>query len=415
MSYRTFLLLFFYSALALLFFSDHNFYSVNNFKEQTTLIANDGMNLWLNQPSSFYYQGKFSRTYFTYTKSNGELVIRYFDHNQQQLSEETVLYKFEYMDDHSSPSLVVVKNGIHKGRVAVAFSFHSSALFFASFDSPEDITTFKLTKFNQEPEVTYPTLIQNTMGHLRIHFRGVTRTPNDSKGLYKYISSTDFGKNWSLPKVIIEFGQNKYIYPSAIYNKNNEIAIAWSIYHLKQKTLSNIYYTYSTNFGKTWKSLDGNSPEINANNALKLYTGKQIRALDIIKHKDTYRISASIFLKESSCCSDQSDCFIIDNQGNTVPFKSTVDYYTSGAFFDKTNSNTIFFPKNNNHGGHNIIKGTITPTFQLIQEAILYGHDHILTRPITTMNTNTSNRFSFLKVLKYEKYWEFKTRLYFNN
>ena len=315
-----------------------------NIKKETRIekLTENGVTLWMNQPNSFHYKGKHDRTYYAYTNTKGQVVIRFFDHITELLSPENIIHSFNSPDDHSSPSIIVLKNGSKKGHIAITFSHHSSPLFFSISEKPENIFFFTTPKIILNSRITYPSIIQNTAGQLRIFFRGHPKAIPSSKGLYQNIYSKDFGRNWSNPITIISFNTNEYVYACKPYVDGDEIGLSWSILSIDNKKYINIYISYSLDFGKSWSSQYGFVQTLTKDNSRLLLKGEQIRVVDITKKQNQYLISAVKYENEFSCCNALGKGIILSETGRVITFKTNIDYYASGASFDNFNSDFIY-------------------------------------------------------------------------
>lgn len=397
--------------VALIIFS--LFFSACSIHRKQIVISEDGINLWLNESNSYFYKGKYTRTYFAFTNSKGQVIIKYYDYDAKKISKGKIIYSFSNCDDHASPSILVIENGKKKGQIAMTFSHHSSPLFFSITEEPENIDTFSKPRLILDKPTTYPALIQNQNGYLKIFYRGHPKSKPSSKGLLQSISSKNQGVKWSRPYTIIEFDENEYIYASAPYSKKNEIGISWSIFNTKTKSYSNLYFSKSLDFGKTWLTNFGYSNTLNKSNSKKLLTSSQIRVIDITKreYNHQYLISAVNYTQEFTCCNQKAKGIILSEKKQKIEFETKIDYYAAGANFDFINPSIIYFPKLNNSGGNDIYIGTINNDFELVESKLISGGKEILTRPSSTHNVIKNNPFTFLKIKKYESYNNFVSKV----
>ncbi|MDQ1630635.1 MAG: hypothetical protein QOC80_607 [Frankiaceae bacterium] len=117
-------------------------------------LVDDGAWCWFQDPRAVHHVGARDRTYVGYVTSTGDIDVVSADNGTGQLVHTTLHPAFQ-ADDHASPGIVVLPNGI----VAVFYSAHGGQqMFYRLSVRPEDVSAFG-------PERTVGTNTVGTSGY----------------------------------------------------------------------------------------------------------------------------------------------------------------------------------------------------------------------------------------------------------
>lgn len=109
--------------------------SSNPVQQPSNVLNDDGCWCWFQDPKAVYYMGK---TYFTWTRSNGDVGISCYDNDTKRVEHFTLSYSFD-KDDHSCPSMLIRSDG----RIITFYTQHSTNIMrWKISNNPRDISSW---------------------------------------------------------------------------------------------------------------------------------------------------------------------------------------------------------------------------------------------------------------------------------
>ncbi len=221
-------------------------------------------------PSNHYpfsvYVKKVDKTFFCYggTDESGKTLLHmvsYFDHKTGEVPRPTILLDKATNDAHDNPVIQVDKHGYiwifstSHGEVRPSFVHRSKKPY--DISSFELIPVFKLVNGKKVP--------MDNFSYLQIYysdkngFAGLfTHYENKGGRVIAWMTSED-GINWSEWKNLSILGEGQY---QTSGNKGDKIGTSFN-YHPHRKVRggldfrTNLYYLETSDFGKTWHTIDG--------------------------------------------------------------------------------------------------------------------------------------------------------------
>ena len=226
-------------------------------------------------PSNHYpfsvYAPEVDKTFFCYggTDEGGKTLIHtvsYFDHKTGEVARPVMVVDKATNDAHDNPVIQIDKDGY----IWLFSTSHgvSRPSFIHKSVKPYDIAAFErvaATKIVNGKKVP-----MDNFSYLQIYytkeegFLGLfTRYEKEGGRVIKYMSSPD-GVEWSEWKDLSRLGVGQY---QTSGNRDKLVGTAFN-YHPKRRVRggldfrTNLYYLHSTDFGKTWQSVDGKPVEL---------------------------------------------------------------------------------------------------------------------------------------------------------
>jgi hypothetical protein len=98
---------------------------------------------------------------------------------------------------------VFFEKGQNKGKVAVAFSFHTTPLYFYLASASEDILSLPIPQQPLNRPVTYPCLLEDDQGEVSIYYKEHPIVNAEDKGLHQRIRFQDKTSLWSDRETLI--------------------------------------------------------------------------------------------------------------------------------------------------------------------------------------------------------------------
>lgn len=203
------------------------------------------------------YSPEADKTFFVYggTKSAGErymlCMIGEYNHETGMVSKPTVVYDKQGVNDpHDNPSVLIDDDGYiwvfvsGRGRKRPGFKYKST--------KPLSIESFE--QFTEE-EMTYPQPWKTKWGflHLFTKYTGVRQL---------YFETSKDGMNWTEDKMLaaipVNPGEKSGHYQTSNCFNGEKVATFFNRHpdgNVDKRT--DLYYVQSTDFGKTWTSVDG--------------------------------------------------------------------------------------------------------------------------------------------------------------
>lgn len=221
-------------------------------------------------PSNHYpfsvYSKKVNKTFFCYggTDKTGKTLyhmVSYFDHNTGMVPRPTIVLDKATNDAHDNPVIQVDKDGY----IWIFSTSHGTGRpsFVHRSQKPYDISGFEYVPVTRL--VNGKKVPMDNFSYLQMYYSneyGFTGlfTHYEAVGgrVIKWMTSPD-GMNWSEWKTLSQLDQGQYQTSGC---KGNTIATSFN-YHPRRKVRggldfrTNLYYLETTDFGKTWHTVDG--------------------------------------------------------------------------------------------------------------------------------------------------------------
>jgi len=325
-----------------------------------------------------------------------------------------VLATFSKFDDHLSPSILVLNEGGRKGQIVIAYSFHSSPLFFSYSTTPENINSFVPPVEILSRPTTYPNLIESGQ-NLSIYFRGHPVDVPSSRGVLQRINTVDL-MQWSEVFDVIKFNQGEYIYHK-INTKEGRILLGWSVFSKKSRKFSNAYFSYSDDNGVTWNYFDTKAGVWGVTHLLTdeipvLLNGEQIRVYDLAVFSNRFYISATKYHREYTCCGDLVESIILKLSDGVEmsSFNSNTEYYASGAIFDSETEGVVYSVLNIDNK-NSIIFRYLDQELKTLVKGPIYSTDKMFGRLLGVKNKKYLGEIGFIEIEKYRSYLDFESKL----
>lgn len=317
-----------------------------NFLIKKKYILDSGIMLWYNQPSAIYYN---NYLYYSYLGLDKSVKIGKFGKNY---NESKSIFSYSELDDHGSPSIWIIQNGKEKGKILSFYSLHSSEMYFSKSKQKENISDWEDLKIFDNRKITYNSIGETSDGKIFVFY--TVQSPNNRSYVYK--ESIDGANTWSEAKVLINFGNEEYIYATPVLIKDKHITVSFTSYRSKDPNIGhkNIYLLRSDDSGNNWyqsndknKLIDLPLLKENAIPILKTNIERENVIWDLKYDKDYQPIIAYIdhapFSNEGW---DDTKAKIIsfDKNNNTkVNFLSDISsfVYPSGVRIDPNNTNNF--------------------------------------------------------------------------
>lgn len=329
--------------IACLFFS-LSFFTFTSAQNIMT-VDNDGITEYLNKPQAIYSN---ENTFFCFTNSDGEVLVRSFNHTQKIFSDETILSN-QYDDDHHAPTLLMDNSGY-----IYVFYIDAAASHFGDVILRKSSNSYDIGSFDSEITVatgscTYPKPFFNSSGGLTVIFR------NNTGGTSIDIARSDNnGVSWSVSTLISDVKYSQQ-YQEVDFGDYVHLTSVKQI--VTGNGRNNTYYCYTDDGGATWKDNTGTvlSIPFSYTDMTMVWDGTNIRQLDIVSDTDhnvhvlmgdnINRANETIPIvhlwRDSGTWYNESienvymDCFHTDYAGEN-------NSYPSGGCFDPVNPNYVY-------------------------------------------------------------------------
>jgi hypothetical protein len=182
--------------------------------EQFQAASTDGMWTWYGEPKAVYYEGKYRRTYMTWTKGTGEKEVVYYDHDSLKLV-SAITPKMPYNgSDHNHPSIIARPDG----RLAIFCSGHDGGEITEYISkNPEDISSWDGPYYpGGKGGYCYMNVMflknEGTKGRMYLFFRDNTKLSTTDSVSYcpSFCTSDDWGVTWSGKTRLYEYVTSAY-------------------------------------------------------------------------------------------------------------------------------------------------------------------------------------------------------------
>lgn len=225
---------------------------------EKSFLTKQAIAKWIQKPAAVRFIGQEDRSYFSWISHSGKVQIRYFDHRKKQFSSIYTVddlypdFRVEAIDDHNSPSLMILPNG----EILIFYVVHDveNSFFLKKSQKPEDIRFWSkrvnLANKKEKNFYNYPQPKRLDNGRLFLFFR--KGSFYQSKEYYKY--SDNNGQTWSDSIGIVDFGKiGVYAF---LYQRKNSLFLAWNLGKDGYPPKFNLYYAYSSDGGENWLTVD---------------------------------------------------------------------------------------------------------------------------------------------------------------
>ena len=374
--------------------------------------------LWYNQPSAEFFAGEKQRSYYSFLSKNMDICIAAYDHNLKEFLKTTIIQEhIGSLDDHAAPSMIIVNNGIEKGKIIVAYSHHDSPLFIQRSMNAEDITEFEDKIVIDSGECTYPRMSYLDDGSIIVIYRkqiGNTDVlPKRTETLF-YSRSFNNGKDWTEPVKIIDIESGEWVYAGPITTCKNNIYIAFGLYSPEKERIKDVrFFTFNV---ETAKGGFGNSfteLPISIDNTELIYKTiekeQEDRVWDIKIIDEIPEISFSSTIQD--VCTLHVARLVNEKWVISDVAEGGMMYYPAGIVIDEKDLNNVTIGVM--HNGISEIEEWTTRDFKTWErEKTITNNSNINQfRPQYVKNYNKEFRYIWLSGEVYNKWTDFDTDL----
>ncbi len=200
-------------------------------------ITDDGAWCWFSDPRAIYHKGDHEVTYTGFVTSTGDIAIASKDHRTGAEATKIIYHKLQ-VDDHVNPSLLILPDG----RLMVFFTKHGGTIYHTTSKAPEDISAFEpIDSLDLGSRLCYtnPVLLSEENNRIYLFYRG----GYDWKP--SFITSDDFGKNWSAPRTFVSKKHSDQFnrpYTKVVSDGQSNIHFAFTDGHPREENHNSIYY-----------------------------------------------------------------------------------------------------------------------------------------------------------------------------
>ena len=384
---------------------------------QADLVAQDGVTLWYNQPSSAYFSGAHERTYFAYTNNNSQVVVRYYDHSSATYSDEVIIDTIaRRADDHLAPAIHIIQDGPDAGTILIAYAHHSSQLFVQRSDAAEDLSGFSQAA-TYTGYYTYPSFV-DVDGELKLFFREGIGGEGQPKGMYNFISSSDDGASWSQPDFGAAFDNPWFTYGFPPIYADGELFMPF-YFNRTDETEPNhrLAYAISHDGGASWTSTDGLTNRLTPDNAIEFTNSGNARIIDAARVNGEWLVSVTRFDNEFTAPGQTATGQIIRVSDGVVLYERevAVNYYADGLVFDPVNPNFLYTSTSQDSpfDAGKLLMILMNEDFSQEQFVAPYFNDEAIyaIRPGGIANAQETGALGWLDVERYDAYFDFDTDL----
>lgn len=316
-----------------------------SYNAQDNTLAVNGNTIFYNSPIVTTSEKSF---YLSYLTSNGEVVVKKYDHNWV-LEDEYLVYDYKKKirktkygnkaDDHAAPAISYSKK---KCNLLLVTSYHGTNLHIFSYVEEEQ--RFKLKK-TLKGHFTYPRIVVANGGQ-HVFVRKMYKNDGKWRGDLVVLSSLD---DFTGIKTVIESNDNQCVYASRPFYHNDTVYFTWSIHDYDLGYSDGWFYT-------KYSLKDNVNDTVNLSYLVNNSIGNRPTAIAVKNEKiflGTSYFESSEYFKEQLNFNKKNFVKIIsvDNEGNvSVEHQNTVlaPYY--GVDVDIDNDlNYIYFDKDDTY------------------------------------------------------------------
>jgi hypothetical protein len=317
-----------------------------NIVPELTTISENGVTLWLNQPSSVRYKGHHDRTYFTWVE-NSAIYMKYLDNDTLTWSQKQLIHQWNYPNDHSTASLLIPTSGVNKGKIILFFSYHASPLYTLISLKAEEIDLWQELTVIESGRATYPQPVYLENDKIILLYRyQESQNPNREESL-RIAVSYDGGETWGSIRTIISFGVGYWIYSMPPQYVDGTLYMLWNIYNAHEKKYMNAYYSETNDLGLTWKSLAEPTEILDRENSIKVLDSAKMVHTRLWDFKvSPNREVRFTYISDKSTTSDVSIGWYAEYNGEKVMTEAVTtirkSYYSDGIILHPIKPRYIF-------------------------------------------------------------------------
>ncbi|MDX8030695.1 BNR-4 repeat-containing protein [Lentzea sp. BCCO 10_0856] len=177
------------------------------------------------------YDAAVNKTFVTYSGTNHDIYVKAFDHAANTWSAAVKVAALNLTHDNAYHDYPVLTQ-LGDGRLAVFRATHTSSMQFYTAPAPRSITGTWTARTISTDRNTYPEpVVIGTTIHL---FYSHNTDLSHPYRTFKMIKSTDNGRTWSAPRMIIDSGRtaDRYaeVYAFGVTQRNGRIYLTWSMH-----------------------------------------------------------------------------------------------------------------------------------------------------------------------------------------
>lgn len=386
-------------------------------------VAADGVTLWYNQPSAVHYVGQHDRTYFAWVTSAGAVQVRHYDHRAESFSPAVTVHEWGGTDDHSAPSIDVIRTGPHAGQLLLAFAFHSTPLLATRTLAPESIDQWAPIDTLHD-FASYPRIVTMQSGTAVLLFRSFTNLENTA--YLSYATSHDGGRSWSPAIEGIRVAAGELVYGGPATAAVGRVGVSWSVFNTPSNLFRpDLYYAELDPMTGRWFAADG--AEIGAvvpatiSPAVVSPDGRPVRAWDTQRSADGIPHLAFVSFEGQTfrCCGGPGGTAYWSRfdpaasrwiTGRVGPVSSML--YAGGAVLDASDPRTVYLADPIGGTGSQIVE-VRTPdngaTWSRVRA--LSNPGDLAAQPQAVRNGSAELPVTWLHVHEYNDYTDFRTSL----
>ncbi|HEY1114826.1 MAG TPA: BNR-4 repeat-containing protein [Chitinophagaceae bacterium] len=205
-----------------------------------------------------FYDAQANKTFVTWMGKKSQAIVKEFDHNRQQWSEDKVAGTPLFIDKHNYPGMLQGKDG----RIYVFYGCHNSTMRMAVSPKPSSIEGLWEDRFiDSAQRASYPAPVITTEGTFYVFYRDTRKSNSHADDRpYQYVKSTDGGKTWKRRMAIdpyprttdnmCEVYNGKVSYQPSLNGQPSRIHLAWTI--AGEKRGKHAHATYGRNVYYAW-------------------------------------------------------------------------------------------------------------------------------------------------------------------
>lgn len=177
------------------------------------------------------YDATVNKTFVTYSGTRHDIYVKAFDHATNTWSAAVKAATLNLSHDNAYHDYPVLTQ-LGDGRLAIFRATHTKSMQLYTAPTPRSITGTWAAKTISNDRNTYPEPIV-TGNTIHLFYSHNTDLSHPYR-TYKMIKSTDSGKTWSAPKMVIDSGRtaDKYaeVYAFGVTQRNGRIYLTWSMH-----------------------------------------------------------------------------------------------------------------------------------------------------------------------------------------
>lgn len=177
------------------------------------------------------YDATVNKTFVTYSGTRHDIYVKALDHTTNTWSAAVKVATLNLTHDNAYHDYPVLTQ-LGDGRLAIFRATHTSSTQFYTAPTPRSITGTWTARTISNDRNTYPEpVVTGSTIHL---FYSHNTDLSHPYRTYKMIKSTDHGRTWSAPRMIIDSGRtaDRYaeVYAFGVTQRNSRIHLTWSMH-----------------------------------------------------------------------------------------------------------------------------------------------------------------------------------------